>query len=144
MPEMPSPDRGDDGERRGRSYGQTSSVQERSTDYSYWRERERDGGARPERELGDGWTAALSASAHHLPVRSLSDSVSLSLCAQSAPHGCRGSLVFSYCKATRRSAEGRTVLLGSWPRAAGWDWTGAVTHYFTDHLSTQLSSWYIF
>ena len=46
VPEMPSPDRGDDGERRGRSYGQTSSVQERSTDYSYWRERER------ERETG--------------------------------------------------------------------------------------------
>jgi len=132
VPEMPSPDRGDDGERRGRSYGQTSSVQERSTDYSYWRERERDGGARPERELGDGWTAALSASAHHpqskdqawwpfCPVLSLSVVFT------------GGSLVFSPVQgytSLGRTAEGRTSCWAvSARRWMGLDWSGYPFHF---------------
>ena len=108
------------------------------------REREREGGVRGRRgSLGDGWTAALSASAHHpqskdqawwpfCPVLSLSVVFT------------GGSLVFSPVQGYTSLGRREDVLLGSWPRAAGWDWTGAVTHYFTDHLSTQLSSWYIF
>jgi len=126
VPEMPSPDRGDDGERRGRSYGQTSSVQERSTDYSYWRERERDGGARPERELGDGWTAALSASAHHLPVRSLSESVSLSLSALSLHRTAVGA-AWSFPTArlhVARQKGGRPAGQLAARRWMGLDWSG--------------------
>src|SRR6185503_13994205 len=82
--------------RRSRSGLRTTPTEERERE----RERERRGC-----EAGEGaWRRVDRCVVGFRPSSpsplSLRVSLSLSLSAQSAPHGCRGSLVFSYCKAT--------------------------------------------